>query len=430
MKTIKKNIFISILFIVWISLTLSYANGITYFNIFSVIFPSPIFATEYLVIKSDTVCAIDSTLFSHITDEAYDSLISSGACDSLLEIERLGEDTFAVYLSDSLLFKVRISDNFDQDIMIIRLIARAVQHIKTEKVKPKIVLSKNVYKLILLFISPIIFVFLVFILNKISKKLVRTIIHQEGHFIKDFRIGKLTIFPARDEVLLLINIVKWLKIILIIILFYVLLMFIFSSYPGTHDLASKAITAVLGILQKVGIFLLKFAGYVLLAIVFTFFARLSLRIVEIIFRHYQKNPEHLAIPIRALQQVKLVLKVFISLLFILGFILLIPGPTEFLALSIFIFALIVIVLAILPITRSYVFGYGLIAKSLVKVGDTVYYNGEHWHVEKITPLYIFLKTTIDSVNEKSAIILTEKIIEHGIIIEKQHTSENNIENKD
>ncbi len=342
----------------------------------------------------------------------------------------MGEDTFAVYLSDSLLFKVRISDNFDQDIMIIRLIARAVQHIKTEKVKPKIVLSKNVYKLILLFISPIIFVFLVFILNKISKKLVRTIIHQEGHFIKDFRIGKLTIFPARDEVLLLINIVKWLKIILIIILFYVLLMFIFSSYPGTHDLASKAITAVLGILQKVGIFLLKFAGYVLLAIVFTFFARLSLRIVEIIFRHYQKNPEHLAIPIRALQQVKLVLKVFISLLFILGFILLIPGPTEFLALSIFIFALIVIVLAILPITRSYVFGYGLIAKSLVKVGDTVYYNGEHWHVEKITPLYIFLKTTIDSVNEKSAIILTEKIIEHGIIIEKQHTSENNIENKD
>ena len=116
--------------------------------------------------------------------------------------------------------------------------------------------------------------------------------------------------------------------------------------------------------------------------------------------------------------------------FILGFILLIPGPTEVLALSIFIFALIVIVLAILPITRSYVFGYSLIAKSLVKVGDTVYYNGEHWHVEKITPLYVFLKTAIDSVNEKSAIILTEKIIEHGIIIEKLQASESNIENKD
>jgi len=369
----------------------------------------------YVITKNDTLFFSDSVLFSPRYVSVSCSLASSGYLDSFDINYFVHNSTIAFYTKDSIFAKVILGKPRPSDSLILPLCDFVPYFLihppSTETKNP----FKGVSKIIVLLLLPILYVFLLIILNKISKKLIKKAIHQEGKRIRGIKVGKYIILSQRDELRLIITTVNILKYIIGIILFYVMLLFIFYSFPTTSNIAKKTLEITLTVLRKGGIFILKFIGFVIVGLVFWIICKFLLKLIDAISSHYEKAKEKSKIEIATIRQIKNFVKIIVIILFVLGYLSIIPGHTEYISLTIFILLFVVFTLSFLPIARNLILGYIIMSRNALAEGQKIYYDDSWWVILDVKPLYIRIKRPG---KEVYATLFYSKLAEQGIVVEK------------
>ncbi len=262
---------------------------------------------------------------------------------------------------------------------------------------------------------PVVFVLLVILLERITRRITRYLLYQEGRLIKGVAIGKLKVLPARDELVLLINIVRWVRNILIVLLFYGALLFVFHLYPATQQFADQVIAFTVRALKDAALVVLAFLGFAVGAAVLYAVAKVALKIVDIVFRHYEQNPDALRFPTSALLPLRTSVKAFIVAIFVLGYIAVIPGPGGTISMVGLFILLAVVGLSLMPTVKRYIAGYVILFKGLVSKGDRIYYADRWWEVDEVSPLFIRLRSLG---KDEEAIIPTDDLLADGFRREK------------
>ena len=369
----------------------------------------------YIIRKNDTLSFSDSVLFSPKYVSITYSLAASGYIDSFDINYLVHNSAIDFYTKDSLFAKVILGKPRPSDSLILLLCDFVpyflIHPLSTETKTP----LKGVSKIIILLLLPILYVFLLIILNKISKKLIKNAIYQEGKRIRGVKIGKYIILSQRDELRLIIATINILKYIVDIILFYLMLLYIFYSFPTTINIAKKTFEITLTVLRKGGIFILEFIGFVLVGLIFWIICKFLLKLVDAISSHYEKAKEKSKIELATIRQIKNFVKIVVIILFVLGYISIIPGHTEYISLTIFILLFVVFTLSFLPIARNLILGYIIMSRKALAEGQKIYYDDSWWVILDVKPLYIRIKRPG---KEVYATLFYSKLAEQGIVVEK------------
>ena len=278
-------------------------------------------------------------------------------------------------------------------------------------------------KFIIAFISPVIYILILLLLNAAVKKLTKFLLYQEGKLIKGVKLGNLTVISARDEVMFWIRVVQWTRTAVAAILFYVMLLVIFRLYPGTQNLADSIIDATLDFLKRAGVVALRIIAFGIGAFLLYLFTRVVLKIVDLFVRHYQSK-ETLSLPAELIGHIGLWVKVLVVVVIVVIFFALIPGEGNLLALSASVAVIVVIGLAAVPFIKQYFAGFTIFFNHLIRPGDRVFYQDRWWEVEQVRPLYVVLRKPG---NGEQAVVLCHNLLEGGIIRERKSPPEENQE---
>jgi small-conductance mechanosensitive channel len=171
--------------------------------------------------------------------------------DSLIAIE--SESTVDIMFGETIIMSVSENDAIWENESKVELankyrsiIANEVMHFKTETSLSKL-LKEIGLAILVLFIIVVIIIYI----NKGSKWLANKISEQENKRINGFKIRNYTLFDAKREVGVLLNIntlIKWLIILLVI---YIALPILFGIFPWTKGFATTLFSYILNPLKKI-----------------------------------------------------------------------------------------------------------------------------------------------------------------------------------
>jgi small-conductance mechanosensitive channel len=171
--------------------------------------------------------------------------------DSLIAIE--SESTVDIMFGETIIMSVSENDAIWENESKVELankyrsiIANEVMHFKTETSLSKL-LKEIGLAILVLFIIVVIIIYI----NKGSKWLANKISEQENKRINGFKIRNYTLFDAKREVGVLLNIntlIKWLVILLVI---YIALPILFGIFPWTKGFATTLFSYILNPLKKI-----------------------------------------------------------------------------------------------------------------------------------------------------------------------------------
>jgi small-conductance mechanosensitive channel len=171
--------------------------------------------------------------------------------DSLIAIE--SESTVDIMFGETIIMSVSENDAIWENESKVELankyrsiIANEVMHFKTET-SLSILLKEIGLAILVLFIIVVIIIYI----NKGSKWLANKISEQENKRINGFKIRNYTLFDAKREVGVLLNIntlIKWLVILLVI---YIALPILFGIFPWTKGFATTLFSYILNPLKKI-----------------------------------------------------------------------------------------------------------------------------------------------------------------------------------
>jgi small-conductance mechanosensitive channel len=171
--------------------------------------------------------------------------------DSLIAIE--SESTVDIMFGETIIMSVSENDAIWENESKVELankyrsiIANEVMHFKTET-SLSILLKEIGLAILVLFIIVVIIIYI----NKGSKWLANKISEQENKRINGFKIRNYTLFDAKREVGVLLNIntlIKWLIILLVI---YIALPILFGIFPWTKGFATTLFSYILNPLKKI-----------------------------------------------------------------------------------------------------------------------------------------------------------------------------------
>ncbi|MCD6594331.1 hypothetical protein J7L68_01475 [bacterium] len=383
-------------------------------------------ANEFVIVRGETLFVAKSSTRAHEIEHIVGSIIESGTGNSQnVFVEKtdsgwcIGYDTLIL-----MCFPVSLGDSAE---ILSQNTCHKLSMLIDNPPKKSQLGWNELLKLLLALLSPIIFVIIILLINKIVKKIIHYFLYQEGKLIKGIKIGKFTILPARDELMLTITIVRWIRNILAIILFYVMLLFIFHLYPATQEITDKAILLSFKFLGNVGIVALKVLGYAVGAFAFYLIACIVMKIIDLLFRHYLQNPDS-TLPADVILNFRTILKIFISILFVLGFIAIIPKYGYIIALVGLFILLAVLGISFIPILKQYITAYTFHKKGLLSVGDKIFYKDRWWIVSETSSLFLKLQSLSD---DEIAIISIEDILSGGFSIrQKQRETDSNVSEND
>jgi len=383
-------------------------------------------ANEFVIVREETLFTVENSAQKQRIEHIIGSIIESGAGNSQnIFVERTDSGWCVEYDTLTLVcFSNSLGDSAE---VLAQDACQQLTDIINNPPKKSKLSWNDLFKLLLALLAPIVFVVIIIILNKIVKKIVHYLLYQEGKLIKGIKLGKFTILPARDELLFFINIVRWTRTILAVILFYVMLLFIFHLYPATQQITDSAILFSIKMLGKAGIIALKVLGYAAGGFIFYLLARIVLKIVDLIFRHYMQNSEN-TINSNIISNFRTLLKIFISILFVLGFIAIIPKYGYVIAGIGLLILLSVFGISFIPILKQYILGFTIYSKKLIFIGDKISFENKWWLVLEISPLFVKLKNLSDN---EIAIVPLENILDGGFIIQpkQKETETNSYENE-
>jgi small-conductance mechanosensitive channel len=171
--------------------------------------------------------------------------------DSLIAIE--SESTVDIMFGETIIMSVSENDAIWENESKVELankyrsiIANEVMHFKTET-SLSTLLKEIGLAILVLFIIVVIIIYI----NKGSKWLANKISEQENKRINGFKIRNYTLFDAKREVGVLLNIntlIKWLIILLVI---YIALPILFGIFPWTKGFATTLFSYILNPLKKI-----------------------------------------------------------------------------------------------------------------------------------------------------------------------------------
>ncbi len=274
---------------------------------------------------------------------------------------------------------------------------------------------QEIIKFIGALMAPVLFILILLIIAKLTKKIIRFLLNQEGKLIKGIKIGKLTVLSARDELMLLIRIVRWGQVIFALVLFYVMILAIFNLYPATQQIGDKAIYHTFQFLKNIGAIILRIIVFVAVLLAFYILSRVALKIVEMVFHYYEKGEVETNISNTAFLYARKPVKILIVIILALFFITLIPDNGIIISAVILCIVLGVFTVSLIPLIKHYISGYFICAKELLQEGERVYYRDKWWIVHKLTPMYVVLILPEDN---KKLIRLSNDFLSDGFIKEE------------
>ncbi len=380
---------------------------------------SLVFTEEFVIVRQETLFTVDNAENALSIAATMDSILDEGELDTLnIFVDKTDSGWCIGYDTTFLLcYPLELGDS--AEILAHNSCEKLVRFISNPPKTPPISF-KGLLKFLLAMLAPIVFVLLILLINKFIRKIIKYLIYQEGKLIKGVRFGKFTLLPAREELLLVINILRWGRIIIFIFLFYIMLLYIFHLYPATQAMTDSAIEYSFKVLRNIGIFVLEVIGFAVGAFFLYVIARIILKIIDVVFRHYEQAPESLSIPFDALVPLRDLVKLLVALVFVLGFIAIIPGPGATIALVGLFIVLGILGFSFIPLLRHYVTGYAILFKGLIAVNDRIVYKDRWWIVETVSPLILGLVSLDD---KDRAFVPFEDFISKGFIAESRKNEE-------
>ena len=365
-----------------------------------------------VVVRGETLfLAADSSCVSS-AEHFVDSLIKSKNIDPTKVFKESSDSLYGIGYGDSTFVWLFCKEGEDVDSVLDEACLKFQDFLKNPPEEKAPLGLSSLFRLLLALASPVVFVILVLILARIARRMIRYFLYQEGRMIKGVKFGKFSLLPAREELLLFINIIRWTRNIIVLILFYGMMLFIFYLYPATRSFANHTFSLTIQALRDVGITILNIIGFSLGAIILYAVARIFMKITDIVFRHYEQS-ERKKIPPQAIQPLKTISKIIIALIFILVFVAVLPDPGGTIAIVGLFTVIVVIGLAVLPVLQQYIIGYSIIFKNIIKTGDKILFKNEEWIVEEISPLFVHLMSANDNV--KKITISPQDLVSGGIV---------------
>jgi small-conductance mechanosensitive channel len=201
---------------------------------------------------------------------------------------------------------------------------------------------------------------------------------------------------------------------------YAMIYVFFTLFPATQQYSQMLLSTSLDWLKKlVGILfdLLKFAvaGFFLYLA-----ARILWAIVDMIFRHYEENPNSTRIPDAAISPLKRLFKALIVMSFVIALVAVIPGPGEYLAFGLFLLAGVFIGISALPYISGIFAGLAMLLARKIKIGDKIRIDEIEGKVDMIGIVW----TRIVTDDNREIVFFNSKIIQAPILIQKEPENDN------
>lgn len=277
----------------------------------------------------------------------------------------------------------------------------------------------NLAKLALGVLFPFLVLILYYLIDKLFRRASKSVVQHEGVGFRGISIGKMVIIPARLEVSIILKFLLILKWVIIALAMYAMIYVFFTLFPATQQYSQMLLSTSLDWLKKlVGILfdLLKFAvaGFFLYLL-----ARILWAVVDMIFRHYEENPDSTRIPDAAISPLKRLFKALIVMSFIIALVAVIPGPGKYLAFGLFLLAGVFIGISALPYISGIFAGLAMLLARKIKIGDRVRIDEIEGKVDMIGIVW----TRIITDNGREIVFFNSKIIQAPILIQKEPEGE-------
>jgi hypothetical protein len=382
------------------------------------------FGQFFVVVRGETLFSANDYASATSAQKFLDSMLATGkaSADSIF-VEKSGDSLWGISYGESVFIWLKempcSTSNLFMD-------CRKIESLFNNPAKSVGKLSKfefwntsGLFRLGTALIAPLIFIIFVAIIIKIKRKITRYLIEREKKLIDGVKIGRFTIIPAKEEISTLIHVVAWIRTITIVGMFFLLTFFLLYLYPATKPVGILFLNGFLKMMTKIGLIMLVTIGLAIAGVIIVFFAKLAIKLSEILIRNYQTK-DRSRLPLETLTPIGTFIKIAIVILFTLLFFTLIPGPGDNFSIVGFFIFISIIGISTVPIFIKYLYGYLMIFHRVVKIGYRVSYHDKYWLVDNVTPLFVYLSQTETG---EFAVVPAEDFLKGGIVYMKPKTDE-------
>jgi len=273
----------------------------------------------------------------------------------------------------------------------------------------------NLAKLALGVLFPFLVLILYYLIDKLYRTVSKSVVRRDGVNFKGISIGKMEIIPPRLQVQIILKFMLILKWVIIALAMYAMIYVFFTLFPTTQQYSQMLLDTSVEWLKKLVIILFDVLKFAIAGFFLYLVARILWAVVDMIFKHYEDNPDSTRIPDNAISPLKRLFRAIIALVFVIALVAVIPGRGEYLAFGLFILTGVFLGISSLPYIAGIFAGLAMVLARKIKTGDRVRVDKIEGRVEMIGIVW----TRIITDDGEDVVLFNTRIIQAPIIRENK-----------